>query len=176
MKKFQLVSAITCAVVGIAASAATAGTPLMVTGAGSSSGYGHVVVNARATGPATGEFFPVAPAVGFLRAPEVPGFPDGTRDLSGKVTCIGLWPGVDAVAVSGNLGTPVVQNGLVYPNFTFLLWSSATGRNAIQVWADRLLPFSPCGTDLFFSAGQEDPEVIALSRLLQGHFNIMRTS
>lgn len=176
MKKFQLVSAITCVVVGIAASAATAGVPLMVTGAGASSGSGQVVVNARATGPATGEFFPVAPAVGFLRAPEVPGFPDGTHDLSGKVTCIGLWPGVHAVAVSGDLATPVVQNGVVYPNFTLLVWASATGRNAIQVWADRLLPSSSCGTDLFFSAGQEDPEVVALSRLLRGHFNIMGTS
>jgi hypothetical protein len=174
MKKFLLVSGIACAVVGIAASAAAAGAPLMVTGAGAAAGYGHVVVNARATGPATGEFFPVAPAVGFLHAPKVPEFPPGL-DLSGKVTCIGLWPGMDAVAVSGNLETPLVQNGFVYPNFTFLLWSGATGRNAIQVWADRLLPFSPCGADLFFLDDQELPEVVASSRLLQGHFNIKGT-
>src|SRR5215217_3934815 len=103
MKKFLLVGALMCAMIGVAASAATASIPLRVTGAGASTTSGQVVVNARATGPTAGPFFPVAPAVGFLRAPD-----SYFGNLSGRVTCMSVWLPGFAVSVSGTLDTPLV--------------------------------------------------------------------
>lgn len=178
MKRFLLVGVLICAIVGVAGSAATASAPLLVTGAGASPVSGHVVLNARATGPGTAQPFSVFPAVGFLRAPKVvpffgPSNVSGAVDLSGTVTCIGVWlPG--AVSVSGTLDKPVSGAN----NFTVLLrGSSATGRGSIQVWALPQLPsFDPCGTLLFFIAGEELPEVRAASLVVQGHFTVVGTS
>lgn len=181
MKKFLLVSALMCVIVGTAASTATS-TPLLVSGAGASAVSGEVVLNARATGPGTPPLFPVYPAVGFLRAPAVvpyfgPSGVSGTVDLSGRVTCIGVWTGLRAVSVSGTLNTPIFAPGGIVHNFTVLLvGSSQAGRGSIQAWAlGQLSPFDPCGTLLFFSAGQELADVRANSLVSQGHFNIMGT-
>ena len=178
MKKLLLVSALMCAILGVAASGGNASARLLVAGAGASPVSGHVVLNARASGPLVGTLSPVAPAVGFLRAPEVipvfgPSNLTGTRDLSGTVTCIGLLPGQPAVAVSGDLDTPVVSQFGIFTNFTVLLSGfEPAGLGSIQVWINELLPFSHCGTDLFFAAGQELPEVVAVSRVVKGHFAI----
>jgi hypothetical protein len=124
MKKFLLVSAVMGAGHGVAASAAMARTPLLVTGAGASTTSGQVVVSARATGPTLGSLPSVAPATGFLRAPGVSpqiSTISGTVNLSGRVTCIGVRL-QDAVAVSGTLDTPIVSaGGFVWRNFTLLI-------------------------------------------------------
>ena len=53
MKKFLLVSALICAIAGVAAQVAMAGPRLLVTGAGASPVAAQVVLHAEATGPAT---------------------------------------------------------------------------------------------------------------------------
>ncbi len=147
MKRLLLVAAVVC---GSLAAAGTAGAmpSLLVTGAGASTTSGHVVVTARATGPAEGSFIPVAPATGFVRV-----LGSFFGDLSGSVTCIGVG-GPNAAIVSGNLDTPVVSGGFTYRNFSLLVVS----RNPqIQSWIsffpDNLTGLGPCGTSLFFAFG-----------------------
>lgn len=150
MKKLLLFGAVLCGGV-LATSSAKATPPLLVVGAGGSTVSGHVVVNARATGQATGEFIPVAPAVGSLR---VRG--SWLGDLSGSVTCIGL-AGPNAAIVSGNLDTPFVSGGFTLPNFSLIV---VGGHDVIRPWIeilpDSLAGLFPCGTSLFFSAGIPD--------------------
>src|SRR5215208_3342480 len=86
MKKLLLVSAVMCALVGVAASPAAARTSVFVAGTGASAVSGQVVVGAIATGPLVdGPFGAVAPAVGFVRTTN-----SSFGDLSGTVTCIGM--------------------------------------------------------------------------------------
>ena len=129
MRKRLLLSALVCVIGGVATSVAAAGNPV-IAGAGFSAISGKLVLNARATEPIVGSGIPgVAPpsqdlsATGFLRAPAVP-VGTGTLDLSGSVTCIGVWLPGFAVAVSGTLNKPLVNSfdGSPVPNFTLLIW------------------------------------------------------
>jgi hypothetical protein len=142
-----LIAATLCACV-LAPSVATAAPSLMVVGAGASSTSGHVVVNGRATGPAGGPFVPVAPATGSIH---VRGSFYG--DLTGTVTCIGL-AGPNAAIVSGNLSTPFVSGGFIFPNFSLLVISpNPQIRSWISFLPDNLSALFPCGTSLFFASG-----------------------
>jgi hypothetical protein len=166
MKKF-FVGAVVCASF-FAASIANAAPSLLVTGAGASTSLGHVVVNARATGPATGAP-PVFPAVGFMRASDLFG------DLRGSVTCIGLLA-PSAVIVSGNLDTPFVAGGFAYPNFSLIMFLGGdVSSNWIRLFVDNLslLPNAPCGESLFFLAGLPD---LANDHVVKGNFQILRAS
>jgi hypothetical protein len=144
MKKVLVVGAI--CVFLLAPSIAKAAPSLLVTGAGASSISGHVVVNARATGPAVGSFVPVAPATGFI---QVRGSSYG--DLGGSVTCIGL-AGPNAAIVSGNLSTPFVSGGFTYPNFSLIVVSpNPQIRSWINFGPNNLSTQFPCATSLFFT-------------------------
>lgn len=146
MKKV-LIGAAICVCL-LAPSVAKAAPSLLVTGAGASSTSGHVVVNARATGPAVGSFVPVAPATGFV---QVRGSSYG--DLGGSVTCIGV-AGPNAAIVSGNLSTPFVSGGFTYSNFSLLVVSpNPQIRSWISFSPDNLSALFPCGTSLFFTFG-----------------------
>jgi hypothetical protein len=166
MKKFLLVSAIVCALVGTTASPAAARTSVFVTGAGASAVSGQVVVHAIATGPLVdGPFGAVAPAVGFVRTPG-----SSFDDLSGTVTCIGIAQGGRAAIVSGNLATPFVSGGFTYPNFSLIVSAGATVP-WIEIFPDNLDGdgLGPCGTSLFFSFFIP---LLPEDELVRGHFAI----
>lgn len=149
MKKFLLVSAVMCALVGVAASPAAARTSVFVAGTGASAVSGQVVVGAIATGPLVdGPFGEVAPAVGFVRTAGSSFF----GDLSGTVTCIGIEQGGRAAIVSGNLATPYVSGGFTYANFSLIVSAGATVP-WIEIFPDNLDGLGPCGTSLFFAVG-----------------------
>jgi hypothetical protein len=172
MKKFLLLSALVCAIVGVAASAAL-GAPLLVTGAGFSAQSGQLVVNARGIGPTPQWSFESTPAVGFLRAPAVPAYPSGTLDLSGRVTCIAGWL-PNAVAVSGTLDTPLVYGDFTTRNFSLLIQGS--GR-APWLWVTPSIlgpstGAGPCGMTLFFLAGLDLTYQLPEYHLRTGHILI----
>jgi len=115
MKRSLLVSALVCAIFGLAAplATATAHNPLVV-GAGFSTVSGPFVVNARATEPIDSSNFENLSAVGFLRAPQAANGRSGPRsNLSGTVTCMGFING--QVAVSGRLDTPLSSTASPFP-------------------------------------------------------------
>jgi hypothetical protein len=187
MKRFLLVSALTCASIGAAASTATASQSLLVTGAGASKASGQVVVHARATQPLVGSGVPgvlppsqSVPVVGFLRAPDArsPGGA-GSFNFNGRVTCVVDWLGPAAAAASGTLDTPLVSNGVTYAGFTLTVRDFGTVEY-IEVWPNRLSdPFfgSMCGIEFFFiyPGGFFDPELDQLRQTLlveRGHFII----
>ena len=148
MQKFLLFSAFVCVTAGVAASVATAGKPV-IAGAGFSTNLGHIVLNARATEPMVGLGSQDLAATGFLRAPSVPMF--GSANLSGTVTCIGVWLG-SAVAVSGTLNTPD------HATFSLLIWRFAGDRPWLAFLPGIPIP-SPaagtCGIQLFFLGWEE---------------------
>src|SRR5215213_4505065 len=122
MRKLVVAAAVFCVGLCGAASTANASMPLTVKGKGASAVSGRLIVDARATGPATGSPA-VAPAVGSF------GVTDSFwGDISGSVTCIGFL--FDGAVVSGNLDTPVVSGGFSYANFTLVMGGSAGGPHA----------------------------------------------
>jgi hypothetical protein len=156
--------AIAVTVFGVSASAAAASV-LLVTGAGTSTTSGHIVVTARAVEPATGDPA-VSPAVGFFRDSD-----SAFGALSGAVACIGsLNP--NAIVVSGNLETPVVSEGFTYPSFSLLIGRATNGEpDWVRLFIDDLsLMPSDCGTSLFFAAGVPD---FSADALVTGHFAIV---
>lgn len=167
MKAFVVSIAMCACVLGVAAPAG-ADPPLMVVGAGSSAISGHVVVNARATGPLSGG---VAPADGTFRAQR----PSG-EDLSGTVTCIGLlFPG--RAVVSGTLDTPVVSGGFTFPHFSLVVDDSGSGRDSwIGLFVTNLSAMGgleDCGTLLFFDAALTMPEALPFVLVRKGSFQIL---
>jgi len=175
MKKFLLLSALMCAIICVAASAA-ASVPLLVTGAGFSAQSGQIIVHARGIGPTPQGFFETTPAVGFLRAPDVRGFESGSLDLSGRVTCISVE--ANGVAVSGNLDRPLFAGDVTLPNFTLLIAGSGS-TPWIWVTPSILGPSTgagPCGATLWFLAGLETTFLLPEYHLTRGHISIAGVS
>jgi hypothetical protein len=111
--------------------------------------------------------------VGFLRAPAVPAFPTGTRDLSGTVTCIGVETPFQ-IAVSGTLDTPLVADNVTFPDFTVLI-NTGVGSTP-WIW---ILPSivpgpagGPCGVTLFFLAGLPETYLLPGFHLTRGQLVI----
>src|SRR5688572_24846251 len=171
MKRFFF-TALAFASTLVVASPAGADPPLMVTGAGSSATSGHVVVNARATGPSAGTGIPVWPADGSIRTKGA-----FWGDLRGSVTCIGLlFPG--RAIVSGTLTTPIVSGGFAFPNFSLVVDESSSGPGswiALFVTNLALLGGGPqeCGASLFFSASLMLPEALPNILVTKGDFHIL---
>jgi len=168
MKKFLLLGALVCTIVGVTASAAVSA-PLLVTGAGFSAQSGQIVVYAGGTGPTPQGFFDTTPAVGFLRAPDVRGFASGILDLSGRVTCISAE--ANGVTVSGTLDTPLLAGDLTFPNFSLLIAGSGS-KPWIWVTPTFLGPSTgagPCGATLWFLAGLETTFLLPEYHLTRGH-------
>jgi hypothetical protein len=168
MRKF-FVAAVACGSVLALAAPAGADPPLMVNGAGSSAVSGHVVVNARATGPASGTGIPVWPAEGMLRVRGSNG------DLQGSVTCIGLlFPG--RAIVSGTLDTPVVSGGFTFPHFSLVVDENSAGPGSwIGLFVTDLAALGgtgQCGAPLFFSASLMMPEALPNVLVTKGDFQI----
>jgi hypothetical protein len=118
-------------------------------------------------------------ATGFLRAPAVP--VEGgiaTVDLSGTVTCIGVWLPGFAVAVSGRLNTPFVTGTFTVSNFTLLIWR-AFGRTP-WLWLTAIPVPGPaagtCGINLFFLAGLDQTHVMPEYHLTSGNLVINGTT
>jgi hypothetical protein len=158
----------------VVASPAGAGPPLMVTGAGSSATSGHVVVNARATGPSAGTGIPVWPADGSIQA-------KGSfwGDLRGSVTCIGLlFPG--RAIVSGTLATPIVSGGFAFPNFSLVVDENSSGPGSwIALYVTNLSAMGGlegCGTSLFFDAALTMPDALPFVLVNKGGFQILGDS
>jgi hypothetical protein len=172
IKKFAVLAVMAGSFLAAAASAG-ADRPLLVTGAGASATSGHVVVHARAIGPATGTGIPVSPAAGSLRA-------RGSfwGDLNGSVTCIGmLFPGT--VIVSGTLDTPIVSGGFTFPHFSLIVGDGGQGDSWIALFVTNLAGHGgvdSCGTSLFFSAGLLEPETFAQLVVSKGDFQILGDS
>jgi hypothetical protein len=168
MRRLLLLAAVVCGSL-VAAGTSNATPSLLVAGAGASTASGHVVINARAIGPATGSP-PVFPAVGFLRARN-----SRFGDLSGSVTCIGLFT-PSAVIVSGHLDTPVVSGGFTFPDFSLIVFSGGNDSpDWIRLFVGDLssVPNAPCAESLFFLAGLPD---LPNDHLVNGHFQILRGS
>jgi hypothetical protein len=171
MKKLLLLSALMCAIVSVAASAA-ASAPLLVTGAGFSAQSGQIVVHARGIGSTPPGFFDINPAVGFLRASDVRGFASGILDLSGRVTCISVE--ANGVTVSGTLDTPLLAGDVTSPNFSLLIAGSGS-TPWIWVTPSILGPSTgagPCGATLWFLAGLETTYLLPEYHVTRGHIII----
>jgi hypothetical protein len=171
MKKFLLVSALMCAIVGVAASMAVAGNPV-VAGAGFSPNLGHIVLNARATEPMVGSGSQDLAATGFLRARNVP-TSTGSADLSGTVTCIGVWLPGFAVAVSGTLNTPDRAT------FSLLIWRAFGDKPWLAFFPGVPIPgpaAGTCGIQLFFLAGLETTFELPAYHLTTGNLVINGTT
>jgi hypothetical protein len=172
IKRFAVLTVVAGSFLAAAASAG-ADQPLLVTGAGASATSGHVVVHARATGPATGTGIPVAPADGFLRTRG-----SSAGDLTGSVTCIGvLFPG--RAIVSGTLDTPVVSGGFTFPHFSLIVGDGGEGDSWIALFVTNLAGLGgvdSCGTSLFFSAGLLEPETFPQLVVSRGDFQILGDS
>src|SRR5438105_14766686 len=93
-RKFVMLG-VTVAMLAAAGSAPASAPFLQVNGAGYTSKAGHVVINARTTGP-LGEL--TAPATGFVK---IAGSIYG--DLTGSVACVGTLGSGPSAAVSGTL-------------------------------------------------------------------------
>jgi hypothetical protein len=166
----------TLAVASVLVVAAPAGAdpPLIVTGAGASATSGHVVVHARATGPATGTGIPVWPAEGSIR---VRGSSWG--DLTGSVSCVGLLFQGRAI-VSGTLDTPIVSGGFTFPNFSLVVDDGGAGPGSwIGLFITNLAFLGgpeECGASLFFSASLTLPEALPNILVTKGDFHILGDS
>lgn len=145
-RKLMAVTAAGLACAGLTAtSARSAPAAEMVSGAGFSTNDGLVTIQARAS--TTSE---IADATGSLAA-----FSPRYGSVRGTVTCIaqggfGPWPGGGA-AISGNLDSPIVLDGLTYTRFTFLLYpGGALQALFLGVNGGTLID---CGLPLFAAAG-----------------------
>jgi hypothetical protein len=155
------------------ASATAVVSPRIVSGAGSSSYSGSVVVHARATGPQVDD--DVVPAMGFIHVKN-----SVFGDLTGKVACIGTnLPDLQRNAISGILDTPVSFDGQTYSAFRFLIPADGGAGTIVRLYLTNNAPTQfDCGLSQYFDnwwdggpAGGE-PTDFTPFRLTSGHFSI----